>query len=557
MTLEVGGVRVAYGGVVALDRVSLEIGRGEVLGVVGPNGSGKTTLLNVLSGLTRPSSGEVFMDGAAITRLSPKDRVRQGLARTFQTPSFDPSMALGEAIRSTAVYPGSRGLIGSMLLSDWRSRGAQSGRLQSGEILEKLGLAKVAECQLGEVSLATLRLVEVARALMTGPRYLLCDEPAAGLDQMDRIMLSRVLRECASQGVGVLLIEHNVEFLRDTAGRMVAMDRGHVVAQGGTESLLASTEVRASYLGAEAELSKSNNGASPAPGDANALRPSLDRAPSQTGRSVLVVDELDAWYGPVRACSGMSLRLGRGDVLGITGPNGAGKSSFLGALAGTVGSRSGRVSLLGEELRGKPAWARTRLGLVFIPERRGNVLPELTSGDNLLVAASLRQKVAGRGPAVSQILEFFPGLRGRLSVLARQLSGGEQQILAIAMALLLDPKVLLMDEPSQGLAPVVISTISGAWQVIRERERSIVVVEQRVDLLQAWCDATVVMEPGGPLIDARPQEVGEVTRKREGLTRSSKSDVGVPKGIVTWRRQQQATASREEERDETRIAPQV
>ena len=230
--LRVEAVSRSFGGVRALDGVSLAVAPGEVVGLIGPNGSGKTTLLNVVTGLCRAEAGRVTLAGAEITRALPHAIARRGLGRSFQTPSLVPEMSVLDAV---AVARG-RGR--------WRRR-----RAEAMGILALMDLEALAPRRCAGLPEPARRLVEIARALALAPRLLLLDEPAAGLGAAEQAALAARLRGLAERGLGLLVVEHNMAFLAALADRLVCLDAGQVIAEGRPALVQADPRVAAAYLG--------------------------------------------------------------------------------------------------------------------------------------------------------------------------------------------------------------------------------------------------------------------------------------------------------------------
>jgi ABC-type branched-subunit amino acid transport system ATPase component len=247
------GVTVRFGGVVALDTVSLAVPHGATVGLVGPNGAGKTTLFGVLSGLLRPNAGTVTMRGVDITRRSPQARARLGLARTFQRMELFTELTVREhLVVSQRVREGRQSLLG--FARDLSGLGERPGKGEDDVvdgILDLLGLGPVADRPAVSVPLGTGRLVEVGRALAAEPSVMLLDEPSSGLDIHETDQLGEALRRVhADRGTAFVLVEHNVEFVLDLSDRVTVLDFGEVLVEGTPDEIRRSPEVQAAYFGA-------------------------------------------------------------------------------------------------------------------------------------------------------------------------------------------------------------------------------------------------------------------------------------------------------------------
>jgi ABC-type branched-subunit amino acid transport system ATPase component len=254
MLLDAQEVTVRFGGVVALDTVSLGAAERAITGLVGPNGAGKTTLFGVLSGLLRPRSGRVLLGGTDVTRASPQRRSRLGLARTFQRLELFGEMTVREHL--VVAHRVARGRDRS-LLRDLLGLGARptadEDELVDG-ILSLLGLSDVAEQPVVLLPLGTGRIVEIARALATEPRILLLDEPTSGLDKHETDQVATALRVARDErDVAFVVVEHDVELVLELCEAITVLDFGKVIAQGTPAEIRASSEVQAAYLGSVAK----------------------------------------------------------------------------------------------------------------------------------------------------------------------------------------------------------------------------------------------------------------------------------------------------------------
>ena len=251
MSLSATGVSIRFGGLVALNNVAVSVSPGEIVGLVGPNGAGKTTLFNCLTGVAQPQEGRVQLEGQDISHLRLEHRVRLGISRTFQTPRLDLGASVVDAVM-LGFYPRLRqGILDACLPFSKARRTEEDLSARARKLIEELQLTDDPDAPAGELSLGHLRLLEVARALASEPRYLLLDEPAAGIDDVDRDLLAQAIRNAAARGLGVLLVEHNVGFVAELSQRMVALVNGEVVAQGKPSDVVADPHVVAAYLGAQ------------------------------------------------------------------------------------------------------------------------------------------------------------------------------------------------------------------------------------------------------------------------------------------------------------------
>ena len=215
--------------------MSLELARGEVLGLIGPNGAGKSTLVNVLSGFDRPDRGTVELEGRDVTRWAPHRRGRAGLARTFQHSRAFRTLSVRENVEVSALGVGAS---------------PQEATRRADALLERLGLTPYAGAPASALSSGDERRLGVARALATEPRFVLLDEPAAGIPEAEVPDFAALVRSIAgAHGAGVLLIDHNMALIMETCDRIDVLDQGTVLAQGTPAQIRANVDVAAAYLG--------------------------------------------------------------------------------------------------------------------------------------------------------------------------------------------------------------------------------------------------------------------------------------------------------------------
>lgn len=249
MSIEIRDVTVRFGGITALSNASLTLEPGRIISVIGPNGSGKSTMFNAITGMVKPVAGTVIVDGVVADSLSPSQRISLGLARTFQTPRFDPQITVEEAVLC-GFYPVRKsGVLASMLRLPKCAAEERHFLRRCHEILDDLKLLSLKDMQMGELPMGRVRLVEVARAVANEPRYILLDEPAAGLSLDEQRMLAGEIRRLAERGVGVLLVEHNFKLVRDLAEYLMVLKQGACLIEGDPEHVASDPSFIEAYLG--------------------------------------------------------------------------------------------------------------------------------------------------------------------------------------------------------------------------------------------------------------------------------------------------------------------
>ncbi len=232
-------VVVRFGVLQAVSQASIEVIEGRVTGLIGPNGAGKTTLFNVITGLQEPTAGKVFFDGKDITNKTPFKRARLGIARTFQKLEVFGSLSARENI-----------LVAAEQRKSWDRSGFDPAKVCD-EILAKVGLSHVSEFMVGTLPTGAARLVELARALASNPRVLLLDEPSSGLNEEETEEMASLLRKLVDEGLGVLLVEHDMSFVMGTCQFIHVLDFGTIIATGTPAEVQANAQVQAAYLGTE------------------------------------------------------------------------------------------------------------------------------------------------------------------------------------------------------------------------------------------------------------------------------------------------------------------
>jgi branched-chain amino acid transport system permease protein len=247
--LEAKAVRKAFGGLVAVNDISFTVRAGDIVGLIGPNGAGKSTTFNLVSGVLPLSSGEVWLRGQRIDGLPSREVARRGMSRTFQHVKLVPDMTVLENVALGTYLRTRTGALSAML----RLNGPEERRAmhEAAQQLARVGLAEFGDELAGNLALGPQRLVEIARALSSDPALLLLDEPAAGLRHKEKQALAAVLRQLKAEGLSLLLVEHDMDFVMNLTDRIVVMEFGTRLIEGTPAEVQASPAVRAAYLGTE------------------------------------------------------------------------------------------------------------------------------------------------------------------------------------------------------------------------------------------------------------------------------------------------------------------
>jgi ABC-type branched-subunit amino acid transport system ATPase component len=245
-------IRMVFGGVIALDGASIEVRPGRVTGLIGRNGSGKSTLFNCLTGFLRPTSGQVLLDGRDITGRAPHEVMHAGVARTFQTPRIDFQTTARDAV-VCGLYPRvKQRFLASLLGLPGALKEERELQQRADEVVARMRMDAWAASQVSKLSMGRVRSIEVARAIAADARYLLLDEPAAGIGRDEMKVLADEIRGLAHRGIGVLLVEHNFSLVRMLCEQVTVLDAGSVIFRGTPEDARRDERVTQLYLGAAA-----------------------------------------------------------------------------------------------------------------------------------------------------------------------------------------------------------------------------------------------------------------------------------------------------------------
>lgn len=487
---EARGLSVRFGGHAAVTDVDVDVERGSVTGLIGPNGAGKTTIFNAITGLQEISSGTLTLDGQDITHAPPRRRARLGIVRTFQQLEIFGSLSARENI-----------LVAAEIRRRWAHDLRADPHRDADAILDRVGLRAVADERADALPTGLARLCELGRALAARPRLLLLDEPASGLSDRETETVAELLHALAAQGMAVLLVEHDVGLVMDVCDSIHVLDYGVLISVGAPEEIRRDQAVLDAYLGDGSSLTHRVSEQARSP-DAH---PGPEQLQSAEARSLPVLElrNITASYGKIEVLHGIDLVVSPGEVVALLGPNGAGKSTALKVASGQMLPSSGCVHLGGRHVNGAAGDALSRVGLCAIPEGRG-VFPNLTVRENLVMATYLGVPL---GAVEERTYTLFPRLKQRRSQLAGTLSGGEQRMLALARALVTEPAVLLLDEMSMGLAPLIVEELYGLVAQVSKAGVSILVVEQFAHTVLGIADFAVVMVQGRITAAGQPADI--------------------------------------------------
>jgi branched-chain amino acid transport system ATP-binding protein len=497
--LEVRGLGKRFGGLVAVEDVTIDIPEGAVAGMIGPNGAGKSTLIGLLGGALRPSSGTIRLAGQDITTLSAPQRARLGIGRTYQIPRPFLDMTVAENLEVAQAA------------SRLRLRGI-AARARRAEILEGCGLMDALSWPARRLPLLRRKRLEVARALALEPQLLLLDEVGAGLIDAEVTDLIDVIRAIAARKITILIVEHVLRIVRECCTQLVVLNFGRKLAEGRPAEILASDEVAAVYLGTAHRPAAEAPSANDVSDSALACLVGDARLPLGGEVPLLRLERLSASYGQVPALREISLRVGAGEVVAVLGANGAGKTSLANAISGSLAPRSGIIEVAGRSVFGARPDRIAHLGIAHCMEGR-RIFSDLSVEQNLRIAARGATQ-AETQRRLAAVCTLFPVLAERRMEPGTAMSGGQQQMLAIGRALMARPRLIIFDEISLGLAPIVMDRLYAALAALRRAGLTMLIVEQDVERALAIADRAYVLEHGAVALEGRAREVRADPRLR-------------------------------------------
>jgi branched-chain amino acid transport system ATP-binding protein len=526
-----------FGALQAVNNLSLSIAPGEVVSLIGPNGSGKTTTLNLISGTLTPQEGTIELDGKSIAGLPPERIALLGLTRTFQngrvfgngTVRQNILIGLTPLLHWLRPLPRLRryfllrwiALFVEVLVAVIRPPAVRREELELElEVRDQLQmfgtrLLPRLEEPAFRFSYANRRRTEIARALVSRPKLLLLDEPTAGMNATETQEMLQQLMALKAAGHTILLVEHKLELVMALSDRVLVLDSGRLIAQGTPTEVRHSPEVIEAYLGKR-----------------RSQRPISASASVISGPPLLELSEINVFYGHFHALRDVSLQVGKREIVCLLGGNASGKSTTMKTILHLLQPRSGRILMEGQPTKGWPTQRIIRAGIASVPEAR-RVFPDMTVEENLLMGAYTR----GSRGLVKDDLErqylAFPRLAERRRQQAGMLSGGEQQMLAFARALMSRPKLICMDEPTMGLSPKLVDQVLESIQQMNcELGVAVLMVEQNAELALSIAHRGYVLQNGGIKLSGSATELLADTNIREAYLGSApgsiETDIPIP-----------------------------
>ena len=504
--MEIIDVTCSFDGLTALSDISFSVKPGEVIGIIGPNGAGKTTLFNLITGIVKPTSGRIIVLGNDVTGMPPHRIAELGVVRTFQNIRLFENQSVLENVL-VGCHLKLRGDVASAVLGtkEYKRRYAV-GVERAREALEFFGkdLASRESEPARDLSYPERRRVELARGLALTPRILLLDEPTAGMTPEEAEEVVRGICVLREHGYTVLVIEHRMDVIAGACDRVIVLDHGEKIAEGTPREVVANPEVIQAYLGTGGKQEDAKDAKDS--GDSRSSLCCSSRA--EGGRCfserddllpdagpILELKDVHSSYGSVKVLQGVNAEINPGELVVFLGSNASGKTTMLKTILGRVSTVSGEIRFMGKRIDGMPASEIARAGIAIVPEGR-RIFPQLTVLENLELGGYMLRDRRLAAERIDSALELFPRLAERRNQLAGTLSGGEQQMLAISRALMADPKLILMDEPSMGLAPVLVDRVMEAIADINRRGMTVLLVEQNARAALGVADRVYILRSG-------------------------------------------------------------
>ncbi len=493
MDLVLRGLHKSFGGLRAVHDVSLTVRARAIFGLIGPNGAGKTTVFNLVTGVYRCDAGSIRFGEADLAHLAPAAIAAAGVARTFQNVRLFAQLTARENLLVAAEVHKRAGLAAAVLRSKahFADEGVMHARAAS--LLDVFGLTSHAEAPAASLPYGDQRRLEIARAMMIEPKLLLLDEPAAGMNTREAAGLMDQIRWLRDTfAVSVVLVEHNMQVVMGVCEEIHVLDHGETIATGLPAAIRADPKVLAAYLGEEDGAPE----ASPAPAASiRVAHPTRPAARREAGVPLLALDGVRIRYGGIEAVKGISLHVEEGEIVALLGANGAGKTSALKAIARLVPLAAGSLRYGGRDVTALSTEEVVRAGVSLVPEGRA-IFAGLTVRENLELGAYGHRDRAVMAQTIDDVVALFPRLGERMRQDAATLSGGEQQMLAIGRALMARPSLLLLDEPSLGIAPKLVTQIFDAIRAIAASGVAILLVEQNTRVALATSRRAYVLRTG-------------------------------------------------------------
>ena len=472
------GISKRFPGVQALDDVGLEVSPGEVHALLGENGAGKSTLLKILSGAQQPDAGSISLGGQPVVLASPQDAQRLGIVTIYQEFTLAPNMSVAENV-FIGREPGAGPFV------NWRKMAADTRA-----ITDRLGLGLKPRALVRDLSVAEQQMVEIARALSMQSRIIVMDEPTSALSSAEVEKLFRIIRDLKAQGLSIIFVTHRLEEVMEICDRYTVLRDGRFVGSGKVAETTIDGIIRL-MVGRQVDALFAH------------------RAPAKTGEVALRVEGLSrrgkAQDQNATVLDNVSLEVRRGEILGLAGLVGAGRTELARAVFGADPFDSGRVLIDGQPAAIRSPQDAIRRGIGLVPEDRKQQALFLTLGVrfNLSMAAHeriLRGKIFIDEAAERRMVdEYRKALNIRMASqeqIVANLSGGNQQKVVLARWLALQPKVLIVDEPTRGIDIGAKVEVHNLLFEMAQRGIAVIAISSELAEVLAISDRIVTMREG-------------------------------------------------------------
>lgn len=478
-----------FGSLNAVKGVNLNIQKGELRSIIGPNGAGKTTFFNLLTGIFPPSKGDILFKGETIAGLLPHQIAKKGIGRSFQITSIFPELTVYENI-----------FIPSVLHNSSKSKSDE----RTWEILEYVGLKDKGNTIAANLSHGEKRHLDIAIALTTNPELLLLDEPTAGLPPEESINTVKLIQKLRfEKGYTILLIEHKMDIVLNLSDFITVLHMGEKIADGTPEEIQANDDVQKAYLGGFDKDFK--------------VATQQKRSVKEKTQEILKVEKVNTFYGESHILRDVSLNLKEGEIIALLGRNGAGKTTTLRTIMCLAPSRSGKIEFQNERIECYPTEVIANKGISLVPAER-RIFANLNLTENLELPFFMKKFDSKlKRSQIERVFAYFPALVARKTHKGNRLSGGEQQMLAIARGLMGKVKLMMLDEPSQGLAPRIVQHVAEIIKEINKEGVSILLVEQNAYMALSLADRVYVIDKGAIVFEGTPDIIRSDRKLSRGL----------------------------------------
>ena len=468
--LKLNSISKSFGGVRALDGVSLELKAGEVHALVGENGAGKSTLIKIITGAVKPDAGSIAILGRTVERNDPATARQLGISVIYQQPALFPDLTVAENL-SLRLEPS-----GGFRLINWKKRRENASRL-----LERIGAEISPDVLVSDLKMPQQQLVEIASAIGGNAKLLILDEPTSSLTEREVDNLLRIVRQLREAGVGMIYISHRMDELAKIADRVTVLRDGKLVGTCAVGDVTTGELIRM-MVGRE-------------------LSSVFPKIQVELGESVLRLADLGCSESGI---DGINLAVRAGEILGLAGLVGAGRSELARVLFGLTPADTGQIFLRGKAVRINSPSNGVRLGIAYVPEdrRRHGVILEMPVTSNTTLAILRRISRVGlldfamereiAGAFVNRLGTKAPSLDAPLG----QLSGGNQQKVALARWLATEPAVMILDEPTQGVDVGAKAEIHRLMCELAARGLALIMISSELPEILGMSDRIAVMQGG-------------------------------------------------------------